>query len=112
MLYWTTTALVALFLAASAGSYLLSPSTIEGIRELGFPDFFRIQLAVLKILAVPVLLVPQVPLRVKEWGYAGVALFLLTAVVAHYAHRDPIALNLVNLLLLGLLVTSYLTLPR
>ncbi|MEO1083618.1 MAG: DoxX family protein [Acidobacteriota bacterium] len=111
MLYWATTGLVAAFLAASAGSYVLSPSTIEGIRELGFPDFFRIQLAVLKVMAVPVLLIPQVPMRVKEWGYAGVALFLLTAMIAHYAHRDPIALNLINLALLALLITSYLSMP-
>ena len=112
MVYWVATVLVAVFLATSAGSYVLHPPTIEGVRELGFPDFFRIEMAVLKTLVLPVLLIPQVPVQVKEWGYAGVALFLITAMVAHHAHRDPIALNLVNLLMFGLLATSYLSLPR
>ncbi|MEM1206908.1 MAG: DoxX family protein [Acidobacteriota bacterium] len=112
MVYWVSTVLVSAFLALSAASYVLHPPTIEGVRELGFPDFFRLQLAVLKTLAVPVLLIPRVPPPAKEWGYAGVALFLITAMVAHHAHRDPIALNLVNVMLFGLLITSYLTLPR
>ena len=111
-IYWVTTVLVAVFLAISAGTYVLHQPTIEGVGELGFPDFFRIEMATLKAMAVPVLLIPQIPIRVKEWGYAGVAFFLVTAMVAHQAHRDPIALNLVNLLLLGLLITSYVTLPR
>ncbi len=97
-------------LVLSGGAYLFHQGTIEGVRELGFPDFFRIQLAVLKLLAAPVLLIPQIPHTAKEWAYAGVTLFLLTAVVAHHAHADPIALNLVNLCLLGILAASYATL--
>ncbi len=98
-------------LVLSGGAYLSHQGTIEGVRELGFPDFFRIQLAFLKLLAVPTLLIPQVPHAAKEWAYSGVALFLLTAVVAHHAHGDPIALNLVNLCLFGILAASSASLP-
>ena len=112
MVYWVTTSLIAIFLAVSAASYLWHQPTIEGVRDLGFPDFFRVQLAVLKLIAIPVLLLPAVPGAAKEWAYAGVALFLLTAIVAHFIHRDPIFLNLLNMVLLILLVISRWTLPN
>ncbi|MFK7966430.1 MAG: DoxX family protein [Burkholderiaceae bacterium] len=62
----------------------------------------------MKLLAIPALIMPGLPTPVREWAYAGVALFLITAMIAHYAHGDPIALNLLNLLLIVLLVVSYL----
>ena len=65
-IYWTSTLLVCIMLLWSAYTYFFHKATIDGVKALGFPDFFRIQLAVLKIIAVAVLLVPQVPLQVKE----------------------------------------------
>ncbi|MEM7052089.1 MAG: DoxX family protein [Acidobacteriota bacterium] len=112
LLYWISTALVVLFLLASALTYFFHRATIEGVRELGFPDFFRLQLAVLKLVAVVVLLLPIVPLVAKDWAYAGTALFLLTAIVAHTAHRDPITLSLVSVVMFALLVASRISLHR
>ncbi|MEL7273746.1 MAG: DoxX family protein [Pseudomonadota bacterium] len=112
MIYWVSTSLLCAYLLASALSYLVSQNTIDGIRDLGFPDFFRVQLAILKLLAIPALLLPMVPLAAKEWAYAGVALFILTAIVAHFAHGDPWVLNLLNAALLAILIASYVTLPR
>lgn len=109
-LYWVSTALVCAMLAWSAGSYVFSASTIDGVRALGFPDFFRVQLAVLKVLAVVALLVPQVPAVAKEWAYAGVALFYVTALVAHVAHGDSPWLSAILLVFMGLLVASNLAL--
>lgn len=43
----------------------------------------------------------------KEWAYAGVALFLLTAIIAHHVHGDPVVLNLINVVILGGLAVSY-----
>lgn len=105
--YWTTTILISVFLLWSAYSYLYSKPTIQGVRDLGFPDFFRIQLAIMKVLAVIVLLLPMVPLRFKEWAYVGAGLFFVTAIVAHVAHKDPVVISLINVLLVGLLVASY-----
>ncbi len=105
--YWLTTGIIAAFLLWSAYSYLFSKTTIDGIKALGFPDFFRIQLAVLKVLAVVVLLLPMLPPQLKEWAYAGVGLFFITAIVAHFAHRDPIIINLINVALIIVLAISY-----
>lgn len=106
-IYWITTGFISAYLLLSSYSYLFSASTIEGIRDLGFPDFFRIQLAVLKVIAALLLIIPQIPNQLKEWGYAGTFFFMLTAIVAHFAHKDPIALNIVNLVLIGILAASY-----
>lgn len=108
MTYLISTGVLVLFLAASAASYLFSDSTIQGVRDLGFPDFFRIQLAVMKIAAAVVLALPIFPVLVKEWAYVGAALFIVTAFVAHFAHGDPIWLNLINVGLFAVLVVSYL----
>ncbi|WP_282043997.1 DoxX family protein [Winogradskyella flava] len=104
--YWTTTILLAAFLLWSAYTYLFSKSTIDGVRALGFPDHFRIQLVVLKIIAVIILLIPQFPIQLKEWAYVGVGLFFITAIVAHTAHNDPFFITLMNLALIGVTIAS------
>lgn len=111
-MYWVSTILLALMLVLSSGSYLLSNSTIEGVRALGFPDYFRIQLAILKIIAAIVLLVPALPIMLKDWAYAGIGLFLLTAFVAHYAHKDPVWINMINVLLFAILIISRMSYPK
>ena len=106
MIYWMSTGLVCAMLIASSAAYVFHTPTIEGVGKLGFPDHFRIELAILKALAVVVLLAPQFPIQAKEWAYAGVALFFLTSIVAHSAHGDPWTLTLINVFLLILLLTS------
>ncbi len=106
LIYWITTGLVVCMLVLSAGSYLFSQGAIDGFQALGFPDYFRIQLVALKLIAAAILLVPALPLVVKEWAYAGVGLFLLTAFIAHYAHKDPIWLNMINVVFFVLLSLS------
>ncbi len=110
--YWTTTVLTASYLLWSSYSYIFSKSTIAGVKDLGFPNHFRIELAVLKVIAVIILLVPQVPIQIKEWAYVGAGLFYITAIVAHAAHRDPLFLNLINLVLLAVLIISNLYLKK
>lgn len=109
MVYWVSTGLLAAFLTLSAGSYLFHEGTIVGVRELGFPDFFRVQLALLKMAATVALLVPMTPVPLKEWAYAGVTLFILTAIVAHAAHGDSVVLHVINAAMLGLVLTSRFT---
>lgn len=107
-IFWSSTIILSGFLLISAYSYLYSQSTITGIRALGFPDYFRIELAVLKVVAAIILLWPYpMSMAIKEWTYAGVGLFLLTAFVAHIAHKDSILILLVLIGLMGVLIISY-----
>ncbi len=110
--YWTSTSLLCLVLLWSAYTYFFTDSAIAGFRDLGFPDFFRVQLAILKLIAIAILLFPQTPLYVKEWAYAGIGLFFLTALVAHLAHKDGWGINLLLLVFMVLLAISRYYLPK
>ena len=105
-MHWTATLILCAFLLLSSYTYFFSESTIDGVRDLGFPDFFRIQLGVLKILAVFIWLLPKAPIYLKEWAYAGIGLFLITAMVAHLAHRDSVAILLLLLFLFVVLIAA------
>jgi len=106
VIYWTTTIIISAFLLLSSYTYLFSKVTIEGIKELGFPDFFRIQLAVLKLIAVFLLLIPIVPIQIKEWTYAGVGLF------SHLKHRDSIGILIILIILFAILCVSNIYLNK
>jgi hypothetical protein len=111
-MYWASTIILSAFLLLSAYTYLFNKNTMDGVRALGFPDFFRVQLAVLKIAAAFMLLVPVIPFYCKEWAYAGVGLFLLTAIVAHIAHKDSFWLTVINLVFVALLIISRYSLQK
>ncbi|TSE04499.1 MULTISPECIES: DoxX family protein [Aquimarina] len=112
IMYWSSTILISSFLFFSSYTYVFNKSTIDGIRALGFPDFFRIELAALKTIAAILLLIPNISLQIKEWTYAGVGFFLITAIVAHLAHKDSMLTILINLILITLLVISNMYLPE
>src|SRR5215470_10417380 len=58
------------------------PQVAEAFRHLGFPAYFRVELSWAKLLGVVLLLAP-VPARLKEWPYAGFAITLGSALIAH-----------------------------
>jgi len=62
--------------------YFASPIAKE-FKHLGFPDYFRIELATAKILGAFAIILPMVPGRVKEWAYAGFAIAFISATTAH-----------------------------
>jgi hypothetical protein len=85
--FWTVTALFCLQIAFTAYAQLRLPQVAEAFAELGFPDYFRVELAWAKLLGVVLLLAP-VPARLKEWSYAGFAITLGSALIAHFAVGD------------------------
>lgn len=108
-IYWISTIATCAFLIFSSYTYLFNKATIDKVKALGFPDFFRVQLALLKIAAVTILLVPHLPNTLKEWAYAGVMLFFTTAFVAHIAHRDSVGILLILVVLSFKAMASYYT---
>jgi DoxX-like family len=85
--FWIVTALFCLQLGFTAYAQLSLPQVAEAFTRLGFPDYFRVELAWAKLLGVIVLLAP-VPSRLKEWTYAGCAITLGSALIAHIAVGD------------------------
>jgi hypothetical protein len=85
--FWIVTTLFCLQIGFTAYAQLRLPQVAEAFIHLGFPDYFRVELALAKLLGV-VLLVAPVPARLKEWAYAGFAITLGSALIAHISVGD------------------------
>jgi len=109
-LYWGSTGLVALLALASGALYFVQPPT-ETFAHLGFPDYFRIQLGIAKLVGGVALLVP-LPRWLKEWTYAGFTIDFGSALIAHLAVGDPLTSAVTPVVALLLLLTSYASYHR
>jgi hypothetical protein len=88
IVYWIATALFCLEMGFTAWYMLFRlPEGAQVITRLGFPGYFRVELACAKLIGVVVLLAP-VPARLREWAYAGFAINLASALIAHLSMGD------------------------
>src|SRR5215212_10026409 len=85
--YWIATALFCLQMSFTAYAQLNLPQVAEAFNHLGFTAYFRVELSWAKFLGVLLLLAP-VPARLKEWAYAGFAITLVSALIAHFSVGD------------------------
>jgi hypothetical protein len=116
-IYRTATGLVVLVMLFSIVNFVFNdhfpfPNGPEGaFVHLGFPSYFKVELTVAKILGVLALLIPTVPFKMKEFAYAGFAITLASASIAHFGRGDAANLSVLYvidpLIFLGLLVVSY-----
>lgn len=107
IIFWTATILIFLFEGVMPALTSQSEMAKEGIRHLGYPEYFGNALVVFKILGVIALVVPQVPKRLKEWAYAGFTFDFIFAAISHYA-VDGMGLNaFFPFIVLGVLMVSY-----
>jgi len=88
--YWIVTALFCLEMSFTAYAELRLPQVAEAFTHLGFPSYFRVELSWAKLIGVALILAPLPP-RLKEWAYAGFAITLGSAVIAHLAVGDGAA---------------------
>ena len=85
--FWIATALFCLQMGFTAYAQLRLPQVAAAFAHLGFPAYFRVELSCAKLLGVVVLLVP-LPARLKEWAYAGFAIDIGSALIAHLSVGD------------------------
>ena len=85
--YWIVTALFTLQMGFTAYAQLRLPQVAAAFTHLGFPAYFRVELSWAKFLGLVLLLAP-VPPRLKEWVYAGFAIDLGSALIAHVSVGD------------------------
>lgn len=80
----------------------------EGIRHLGYPEYFGNALVVFKVLGALALIIPQIPKRLKEWAYAGFIFDFLFAAISHAAVDGMASFQTwFPLIFLGILLVSY-----
>lgn len=109
--YWTTTILIALLMTFSAYAYFTDPGVKAGFTHLGFPDYFRVQLGIAKIIGAVLLLIP-LHSALKEWVYAGFTITFISAFIGHLVSGDPLQNTIMPLIFLIPLAISYFTYHR
>jgi hypothetical protein len=80
--FWIVTVLFCLEIGFTVYAQLRLPQVAQEFTRLGFPAYFRVELSWAKLLGIVVLLAPVAP-RLKEWAYAGFAITLGSAIIAH-----------------------------
>lgn len=108
IIYWTTTAVISAMMLFSAFSYLANEQVKNTFVHLGFPGYFRIELATAKILGALVLVIPGIHPTIKQFAYFGFTVTFLSAFVAHTSAGDPVANAVMPLIFLAILAVSYL----
>lgn len=109
IIYWTTTIIIFLFEGVLPALTSQTELAKEGIRHLGYPEYFGNALVVFKILGVLALVIPKIPNRIKEWAYAGFAFDFIFACISHWAVDGFGGETLFPLIILAILITSYIS---
>lgn len=108
IIYWTTTIII--FLMEGVIPALTSNSELakQGIKHLGYPDYFRVMLTIFKVLGALALVLPFINAKIKEWAYAGFAITMTSALISHWAVDGPGVQTFMPAAFLGILFVSYI----
>jgi hypothetical protein len=87
IIYRIVTALFCLQISFTAYAQLRLPEVAQAFTHLGLPNYFRVELSWAKFLGVVLILAP-VSAWLKEWAYAGFAITLGSALIAHLSVGD------------------------
>jgi hypothetical protein len=107
IIYWSTTGIFAFMMLFSAFNYFTNDTVKAAFIHLGFPDYFRIELAIAKILGVAALLIPMKSEALKYSGYTGFTIVLLSASIAHLSIGDPFKVAVMPMFFLFVLALSF-----
>jgi putative oxidoreductase len=110
LIFWISTGLFSAFMLFSAYNYLAVESMKAAFAHIGFPDYFRVQLGIAKLMGALALIIPGVPRLVKMFTYAGFTINLVSAFILHLTLGDSLSAFAPILfigLILGLSYYSY-----
>lgn len=82
IIYWISTVLIFLLDGAMPAFTFNTDLAKQGISHLGYPDYFRIELSIFKIIGGILLILPMIPRRLKEWAYVGFGIDFISAFIA------------------------------
>jgi DoxX-like family len=108
IIYWATTILIFLFEGVLPALTSNTQLAIEGIRHLGYPDYFRVMLTAFKVVGALALTIPAVKGKFKEWAYAGFGITFISACVSHWAVDGFSFQAVFPLIMLCILSVSYI----
>jgi len=108
-IYWTTTVIIFLFEGVMPALTSQTEMAKQGIRHLGYPEYFGNVFVIFKVIGTLVLIIPQIPNRVKEWAYAGFAFDFIFATISICYVDGFSVMAFFPLIILAILIASYIT---
>ncbi len=109
IIFWITTVIIFLFEGVMPALTFHTELAKEGIRHLGYPEYFGNALVVFKVFGVLALIIPQIPRRIKEWAYAGFAFDFIFASISHWVIDGFGGYVIFPLIFMLILSASYIT---
>ena len=109
IIFWISTTLIFLFEGVMPALTSQTEMAREGIRHLGYPEYFGPMITAFKVAGSLAIMLPKVPARLKEWAYAGFVFDFLCASISNTV-VDGFSFNSVfPLIVLAVLMVSYYT---
>jgi hypothetical protein len=108
-IYWTTTVIIFLFEGVMPALTSQTELAKQGIQHLGYPLYFGNAFVIFKVLGTLVLIIPQIPNRIKEWAYAGFAFDFIFATISLLTIDGANFMAFFPLIFLAILIVSYIS---
>ncbi len=105
--YYATTGIITAMMIFIAFETLTKPEVKVSMAHLGFPDYFRIELGITKLIGAVFIWLPVRLL--KESAYIGFAIMFASASLAHFVVGDPASKVIAGLVFLAILIVSYVS---
>lgn len=83
-----------------------------GTKPLGYPDYFAYALIICKGLGVIAIALPSVPVKLKEWAYAGLTFNLIFATMSHAVVDGNVSYIALPIVIMAILAVSYVYNPK
>jgi hypothetical protein len=107
IIFWTATIIIFFFEGVMPALTFQTQLAKEGIKHLGYPEYFGTIFAIFKVLGAIALIIPQVPKRIKEWAYAGFAFDFIFACLSLWIVDGFGFEAIFPLIILAILIVSY-----
>jgi hypothetical protein len=107
--YWVSTVIIFLFEGVMPALTSQTELAKQGIQHLGYPLYFGNAFVIFKVLGTLVLIIPQIPNRIKEWAYAGFAFDFIFATISLLTIDGASFMAFFPLIFLAILIISYIT---
>jgi DoxX-like family len=105
--FWVSTTFIFLFQGVMPALTGHTEMAKEGMRHLGYPEYFGMTLNIFKVLGTLALMIPQVPKKLKELAYAGFVFDFIFASISIWAVDGFSAMVLLPMVIMAVLLLSY-----
>ena len=110
IIFWISTSIIFLWEGLMPlGTLLFAPEYANaGTKPLGYPDYFAYALIICKVLGATAIMIPKLPVKLREWAYAGLAFELIFATYSHIVVDGNIGFIMLPVIIGIILAVSYI----